>query len=378
MEKKISATPLTDYLYYRAANAGIPLSGTFELSPVCNFACRMCYVRKTPQQVRSHDRPMVTLEQWLEIARQARDQGMLYLLLTGGEPFLWPDFWKLYEQLVQMGFLISINTNGSLIDEEAIQRLKELPPTRVNITLYGASDETYEALCQAKGVFSRVDRAIRGLREAGILVKLNCSLTPHNAKDLEKMIRYAHDQGLIIEVTPYMFPPLRRDASMVGQNERFTPQEAAFYMLERTRLTYTGEFYRKYLEEIASGEAPPLGLDESCIDPVDGKIRCRAGKACFWVSWDGWMMPCGMMPEPKVDLMGKDFGEIWKEIMDISSNMLVSGICKQCPNQSMCHSCAAVAMAETGKSQGVPTYLCQMVQEMKRLAAETLDKGNYA
>lgn len=109
---------------------------------------------------------------------------MLYLLLTGGEPFLWQDFWPLYERLSTMGFLISINSNGTLLDEARVARLAEHPPTRINITLYGAGNETYEALCGRSGMFDRVDRAITLLRQAGILVKLNCSLTPHNACDL--------------------------------------------------------------------------------------------------------------------------------------------------------------------------------------------------
>ena len=118
---------ITDFLFNKASGRKIPLNGTFELSPECNFACRMCYVRKTRREILAHDRPMVTLEQWLEIARQAREQGLLYLLLTGGEPFLWPDFWKLYDALIHMVFLVSINTNGSLIDDEAIRKLQELP-----------------------------------------------------------------------------------------------------------------------------------------------------------------------------------------------------------------------------------------------------------
>ena len=79
---------ITDFLFNKASGRKVPLNGTFELSPECNFACRMCYVRKTCREILAHDRPMVTLEQWLEIARQAREQGLLYLLLTGGEPFL--------------------------------------------------------------------------------------------------------------------------------------------------------------------------------------------------------------------------------------------------------------------------------------------------
>lgn len=364
--------PLTSMLFNKASQRKIPLSGTFELSPVCNFACRMCYVRKTPQEVAAHPRPLMALDQWLEIAREARDAGMLYLLLTGGEPFLWPGFWELYEQLTRMGFLISINSNGSLIDEAAISRLRENPPTRINITLYGAGDETYQRLCGVPGVFSRVDRAITGLKAAGVLVKLNCSLTPHNACDLEAMNRYAQERGLILETNTYMFPPLRRDSAMVGRNERFTPSEAAYYHLKRYLYQYGEEQYRNYLEGVLHGMVEPPGLDEYCVDPLDGKVRCRAGKAAFWITWDGYMTPCGMMPKPGVDLTGKSFSETWTELTEISEALTLSGVCAKCPNQRMCHSCAAMAMAETGSAAGIPHYLCEVVQEMKRAAKNEL------
>lgn len=124
-----------------------------------------------------------------------------------------------------------------------------------------------------------------------MLVKLNCSLTPYNAGDLESMIRYAEQRGLILEVNTYMFPPMRRDPSRVGSNERFTPEEAARYHMERYRLQYGEEIYVNYLQSVLRGIAAPLGLDASCVDPVDGHIRCRAGKAAFWVTWDGWLHP---------------------------------------------------------------------------------------
>ena len=164
---------LTDHLYARASRKLIPLSGTFELSPVCNFACRMCYVRKTQKEVCESPRGILTLEDWRRIAREAREEGLLYLLLTGGEPLLWPDFWTLYDELIDTGFIVSINTNGSLIDSEAVARFVRRPPEKISITLYGAGDATYRRMCGADGVFMKVDQAIRSLQEAGITVKLN-------------------------------------------------------------------------------------------------------------------------------------------------------------------------------------------------------------
>ena len=369
----ISPTRLTEYMYTKAGRMGVPIGGTFELSPVCNFACRMCYVRKTAREVAESRRPILTLDDWLRIAHEAREQGMLYLLLTGGEPFLWPHFWELYEALIKMGFLVSINTNGSLIDDKAVERLKRLPPRRVNITLYGASDETYEALCQTKGVFTRVTHAIESLRKAGILVKLNGTMTPDNICDLDYLIDYAKDRGLILETTTYLFPPVRRDPSMTGVNRRFTPEESARYQMHIFRRQNGEERYQAYLEAIAKGSIPPPGLDESCIDPVDGKVRCRAGRAAFWVTWDGRLTPCGMMTQPTIELRGQSFGDAWQQLREEMGRVALSGVCAKCPDQQLCHACAAMAQTETGAFQGVPRYLWEMVAALRKLAETGLD-----
>ena len=371
-ESTDNSVNITDYLYSKASFGKIPLSGTFELSPLCNFSCRMCYVHKTAKEVSEHSRPMMKMKQWLEIAEEAKKKGMLYLLLTGGEPLLWPDFWTLYEKLSEMGFLIDINANGSLIDSAVVERLVNYPPRRVNITLYGGCDETYEALCGVKGTFAKVTKAVDMLIENNIQVKINISLTPYNVCDLEKIIRFAKDRDLLIQTTTYMFPPIRRDETMVGINERFTPEESARYRLECYRLQYGEEKYVKYLKDIQKGYAPPVGLDESCVDPLDGRVRCRAGKACFWVTWDGWMTPCGMMVDPKVDLLKVDFASAWENLTELSSNMILSGLCTNCVNQKICHACAAMAMAETGSSEKVPVYLCKEMKAKKEIADRQL------
>lgn len=367
-------TPLTEYLYAKAGSMRLPLSGTFELTPQCNLECRMCYVRKTAQEVAMHSRNAMSLEDWLALAEEAKKRGMLYLLLTGGEPFLWPDFWELYEKLIEMGFLVSINSNGTLINEEVVTRLKKKPPMRINVTLYGASDETYKALCGRDNMFDRVDTAISLLKDAGILVKLNCSLTPQNVGDLEAINNYAKERNLVLSVATYMFPPVRRDESMVGQNDRFTPQEAAKYRIEDIRLQNDEEYFKGYLQSIVNGIVPPPGLDESCVDPVDGKVRCRAGKACFWITWDRYMTPCGMMQEPKVDLTELSFSSAWEKLCVVTDDMRLSGTCQECSNQKVCHACAAMAMAETGRTDGIPKYLCEQTLAMQSIARQELEK----
>lgn len=367
-----SGARLSDYLAQKAIWMKVPLSGTFELSPVCNFSCRMCYVRKTPKEVQESPRGILTLDDWRRIAAEARKAGMLYLLLTGGEPLLWPDFWTLYDELVDMGFLVSINTNGSMIDETAAEHFRKKPPQKINITLYGASDKTYKALCGVDGVFHKVNRAIDLLLENRITVNLNCSLTPVNAGDLEEIVAYSKEKGLHLKVAAYMFPPIRRDPDSIGRNERFTPEESARYQLKFFELARERTSYMHYLQSIAEGCVEPPGLDEGCVDPIDGKIRCRAGRSSFWITWDGWMTPCGMMPEPKADLKEMPFADAWQKTYELSAQLKLSGVCDSCPNNRICHPCAAIAYAETGKTHEIPTYMCKVSQEMRRIAREAL------
>ena len=74
-------------LLSRAGMNREPISGTFELSPMCNFSCKMCYIRRSPEEV-SRLGGLQSPAQWLDWAREARNAGMLWLLLTGGDPFL--------------------------------------------------------------------------------------------------------------------------------------------------------------------------------------------------------------------------------------------------------------------------------------------------
>lgn len=320
---------LSHYLHNRAAPHGIPLSGTFELTPCCNMACKMCYVRMTRQEQEAIA-PLHSADEWLQLGKKARDMGMLFLLLTGGEPFLRPDFRQILQGLHQMGLVISINTNGTMIDEETVSWLRQTPPTRLNITLYGASDETYARLCGNPKGYTQVTRAIRLLREAGLTVKLNCSVTPYNVSDLDAMFAYAQQEDLVIQAASYMFPPLRRDRNMVGLNDRFSPREAAYQMARIQCLTNGENTFLQHMKENSPMELT-LNPEEDCDSIPGEEIRCRAGKTSFWITWDGRMLPCGMFPgEGAENVFQGNFSEIWNRVRQQTAAIRLPARCAEC------------------------------------------------
>lgn len=357
------APPVTEYLYRKAAGAGVPLSGTFELTPFCNMDCKMCYVRLDKKAV-SH--PLADAEMWLSLAQKARDLGMLYLLVTGGEPFSHPQIREILEGLHKMGLLVSVNSNGTLIDEETVRWLKNCPPLRVNISIYGASNETYSRLCGNKKGFTQVCNAISLLTEAGISVKLNCSLTPENAGDLESVVAFAKEGKLPLQVATYMFPPVRKNAEMVGKNQRFTPQEAAKYMFLSEKLL-TGE---------GGMEAVPTtpDWDENCAGLGD-ESRCRAGKCSFWITWKGDMTPCGMFPtDDSGNVFENDFSEVWEQTKKQVASIRLPALCAGCQAKNVCRACAAMVITESRNFSEVPKYRCQMMRNYFEICKE--DKKN--
>ena len=112
-------------LLERAKASKTPANGSLELLPICNMNCDMCYVRLSREEVQTHG-GLHTTDEWIEIGKQMKDAGVLFLLLTGGEPLLFPDFKRLYTELQKMGFIITINTNGTLIDDEWILFFKKI------------------------------------------------------------------------------------------------------------------------------------------------------------------------------------------------------------------------------------------------------------
>ena len=260
-------------LWAKAGAERIPLTGAFELLPICNFACKMCYVRKSRAEVEKAG-GLMDGKRWLEIAEDAAKCGLLFPLLTGGEPFLYEDFQEVFAGMQDLGMQVSINSNASRIDQNMARWLGRHTPTRINITLYGASEETYQKLCGNGESFLKVKNAVRWLKQYGVPIKLNASITPQNVQDLESMISYAKECQIPIQAATYMFPPIRRNAAMVGQNERLSPEEAALARVKTDFLTGDVDWFWRQAERFGRFQKG----EERFRENADEEKRCEDKK----------------------------------------------------------------------------------------------------
>lgn len=348
--------PIKASLCAKAALMHLPVSGSFELTPRCSLNCKMCYIRMTPEEMLPLGTER-TVSQWVELAQQAKQAGMVFLLLTGGEPLVYPDFFPLLRELSQLGLSIDINTNGTRINDSAISQFLEYPPAKFNITLYGTSRDTYARLCGDGSAYDRTVYAIDALRQAGLLVSLNATLTPENVCDTESIADFAKQRGLNLKLTSLVVPPQRR--GVFEQPHRLTAEEAGQAAARGHFLYFGAEAVRAKLQNTQGSPADFL-LDD-CVQTGEEGTSCLAGRSQFWIAWNGEMYPCCMMPWINAKPFETGFAAAWKQISEACAAFVQNPQCRSCALGSLCPSCAALQYAETqGDPMQRPEYLCRM------------------
>lgn len=364
MELYYTETAADKILQMKADAAHIPLGGALELLPLCNMDCKMCYVRKTKAQMDAEGR-MLSCDEWLRIAQEGVKEGMLFLLLTGGEPLMYPEFKRLYVELQKMGLILSLNTNGTLIDEEWADFFDKYGCQRINITLYGKDDATYGELCRNPKGFTQVMNACRLLKERQLPFRLTCSVTPDNVEDLPELFAIAKQFEVPLSAATYMFPSVRRGIDPCHQY-RLTPEESASATLRRHHL----EFPEDDMRVVARQELLRLQIPPQVKAPG---FSCHAGHSGFWLNWKGEMLPCGMFEEPKISLLEHPYAECWRYIVETTHNMTFCEDCQTCEKQHLCHVCPAKCYTETGRIDGKPEYVCKATDAQIRLHLKELD-----
>lgn len=357
MELYDLTSPVETFLAAKADMLFEPLGGTLELTPLCNMDCRMCYIKRKNNEVKKRG-GLLAVDEWIRIADEMKKRGVLFLLLTGGEPLTYPWFEQLYKKLLSMGFVITVNTNGTLIDEKYAMLFRDYPCRRLNVTIYGKNDKTYEKLCRNPHGFTQFMRGITLLKQNNIPFRLNYSVVPINAPDLPDICAVAREFGVNVEISNYMFPPVRRENSDFC---RMTPEEVAKAQMRafQNKMPQSND---------KTAVINTLNLLKQKNKEVNNKgLICRAGRSGFWISWSGELMPCGMFIEPKISLLENSFADSWNYIVNKTRQLRGCLECKSCKKRNICMVCAAGCLAETGSFEGKPQYLCDVTDKLYKL-----------
>ncbi len=340
---------LTDKEYLRqfrkkVADQRIPLSGSIELTRRCNMRCIHCYLGfKSPHQ-NSFEKELNT-RQWIGIIDDIVRGGCLYLLITGGEPFLRNDFAKIYRKAKTIGLIVTVFSNGTTINRSIVDLFRELPPQSVEISLYGATEATYEKITGVKGSYKKCRDGIETLIGHGIRVKLKTVLMTANRHEFHDIENIAKTYQADFRFDPAIFPCFDGDPTPLEM--RVEPKEIVEKEFSnKDRL----EQWSNYFERV-KGRYSQHSL-----------YTCGAGRSMFHINSSGMLQPCLMVSSLAYDLITGDFRTGWKNAMGQLSKAKANRdhTCDLCDKLPLCGYCPAFFVLETGSESKKSDFLCEL------------------
>ena len=349
--------------FARAINSGIPgeripIAGTLELTYRCNLRCIHCYCNQNPDDKGRRDKEL-SATAIFKILDDIAERGCLMLLLTGGEPLLRDDFFEIYIYAKKKGFLITFFTNATLVTPRIADFLKEWPPSKVEVTLYGISKNIYEKTTGVVGSFEQCMSGIKNLINNNIPLSLKTMVSNFNKDEVVKMREFAKGLKVDFRFDPLLHP--RIDGSKAPCQYRITPKEAIeFELMNDNRL----QGWKKFLD--GTGDSKKL----------DSLYYCGAGRDSFSIDPFGKMSVCSSCLSPSYDLGQDSFAEIWDNFFPVILNGRYNKNfkCRGCEIESFCANCPGYSMLENSNPETIVDYLCE-IAHLRKEAFDNIYKG---
>jgi len=336
-------------LHQRQAGQRSPVQVSIEVTRRCPLECQHCYNNLPMGDQDARQREM-TAEEHFRVLDELVEMGCFWLLYTGGEIFARKDFLEIYTYAKKKGFLITLFTNGTLITEKIADYLLEWPPFAIEITLYGRTKETYEALTQILGSYERCLRGIELLRSRGLPLKLKTVATTINKHEISAMRQFAEEElGIEFKIDGQINP--RIDCSQSPLAVRLTPEEVVALDLHAPK--GVSEYRRLAKHDL---ENPPN------LAKNDTVYFCGGGMNSFAINAYGGMGICVISQQETFSIRGAGVKRVWEEsLLQLRTRKRTRMTkCIQCRIQSLCGMCPANGELENGDRESPVEFLCNV------------------
>ena len=341
--------------------ARFPAGAVFELSPICNFKCPFCYARVSQKELDERGERVLRFEDWKRLIDEIHALSVCDLTLTGGECMLHPDFLRIYRYAYEKGFLITLMTNGSCVTPAVLELFGQCPPEAIYLTVYGASPETYAAVCGDAAYYDRVMKSIRAIKALGIQhFVLQCTVDRDNVGDLKQIYDLAKELGLPLRYTPPDLTFRRVTAEML---EDCVPDKEA---LDAASGSIYADKHAFDDENIAARKKEKVFFSQ--LPVVEKGIPCGAGRRSFAINYRGEMIPCVSLDFISIPTEGRDLGDCWRQLTAACDEVPRLTECVNCIFKTHCKSCIALHYNDV-KRFGVPSpRLCYKKLHPERAA----------
>jgi radical SAM protein with 4Fe4S-binding SPASM domain len=328
-----------------AIEFGIPLYAVFDVTNKCNLGCIHCYSSEQQEEL--------TTTEVAHVLDKLASAGVEMVDFGGGEPLLRTDIFDILAHSKHLGLYTSISTNGVLLDEHCVRRLKQLNVDHVCVSLDGARSETHDRIRNKKGTYEKAINGIKNCRNAGMTTQISTVFMRSNINELEdlhKLLEGFHVDGWYL----YDFVPAGRGKKL--QHEVLLPEQ------------------RNHLFDYLQGVAPSstmtlkpypylITLNSACGTETYfykkyGRLTeffkgCLSGRWVCHISSNGDLHPCHLLPQTLGNLTQETFEDIWFNdnnpvLKELRDRRLLKGICGACDYRDVCGGCRAQAFWKTG------------------------------
>ena len=336
----------------------VPLSVTFEITPRCNFRCIHCYLGHHRDEIQE-----LSTEQIKYILDELSENGTLFVTFTGGECMLRKDFPELYMYAKRKGFMVCVFTNAFTLNSELFRLFEEYPPFFVDVSLYGASNETYKTVTGVSNGFDRVIENLKELKKRNIEFGIKTPLFKQNIDDYEAMCKICEDLSVKYRFSFALSPTLDKEDYPVSY--MVSPETMIRLESEDPIYREMGENYASITNEwgdaFDAGEFVPLYI-------------CAPGANDVFINYKGEAMPCASFRSEAQSILEKHFSEIWK---DYARFKLIpasaSYKCMRCESRYYCKICPADQLQYHGDAESIDLVACAHAHARYRLYKQHMD-----
>ncbi|HJB35248.1 MAG TPA: radical SAM protein, partial [Candidatus Blautia merdipullorum] len=312
----------------------------------------------------------LTAEQWIALGKQIADAGTLHLLITGGEPMIRPDFCEIWKELYHMGFFLQLYTNATMVTPEIMETLRKYPPHQIGVTIYGASEKTYDKVCGNGKAFHRMVEAVKQFQELPSIIDYRTTVIQDNYYDIENMEKLVSEEfhsSQTLTQTQMVMKAVRGGCAKVEECRLSPKQNVELYfrrsMEEMKELVGAEQFDADCVRYRIDSDAKKQKNERERLT----LFGCNAGMNNYTIAYDGKLQGCQILGQFSTDVVKDGFWQAWREYpFTVKRKEYTNPKCANCKEIDFCWSCAASRYAEAGDFEEVSDYICKTTKEYVR------------
>ncbi|PVX23332.1 MAG: radical SAM/SPASM domain-containing protein, partial [Candidatus Bathyarchaeum sp.] len=198
-----------EYGFNRPIQVHAPFLVVWNFTYKCNLKCKHCYSNSGAET-----KTELSTEEALKVVDQIADFGATSLAFSGGEPLMRKDFFEIARHAVDSGLYVSLATNGTLLTEENVKKLKETGVHYVEVSVDGANAKTHDFFRGKDGAFEQTMQGLKNCLDKKICTCIAITGTKNNLKEIPAVLEMAENMG-IDRFTLFNFVPTGRGKEIV-------------------------------------------------------------------------------------------------------------------------------------------------------------------